>query len=693
MNYFVNGCIGISELHFTGNPANVTSRSNCFAGLTPGGIMYYDYNYDYSNLIPSLPEGWTAVPDLENIEVTSLIIEAEDISGTDEYTTINYVAVIKGTIPGTEELVENVTLAGQGISDYIGDNPSKEESREVEISFTFLGATATTTITQAARKGGSYTVNLNNQWRTSSVTNPNTSMYEGVYESHSNYNSNNSGASMYITIKDLETFQLYIRSYAESNYDYVMVSQLDQDITYSTSYSNTALIKAHTRGIQNSGTAISSYQLVEFTNIPAGEHTIEIIYRKDSSQHSGNDRGYVLIPKDQGGVLSLYDFTEVEYLQSTGTQWIDTGVAGANGVETKFQYMTSSISGADDTSIFGARDGNVNRFGLIVFYTSGYKFHAMPNGINRTADLNAHVFEHGSNCDWKVRYDGVDFAQDTSFTGAPSYNTYIFAERETSTTGSRKSTARVYYFKLYKNGALVRHMIPILDNNGTPCFFDKVSRTLFYNKGTGNFKYGLLEPVETPEMTELEYIESTGTQYINTGYNPNGYMKYEFQITNSSTTGCIFGAYNSSWTNGNGYYTNIVANSSQNNWFHYYSNTDTGVASSANETVTINRGSIQINGATATGVSNTTFNITYPTYIFGGNTTGKITQPTSFRLHYFKMYDNGVLVRDFIPALDAKNKPCLYDKITGLFFYNQGGGEFLYTLPTPEEPTEPEVTE
>jgi hypothetical protein len=99
--------------------------------------------------------------------------------------------------------------------------------------------------------GGSYTVNLNSQWEaTTAVPNPDSTLYDGVYRSASNYNVNNSVSIMYITIKDCNSFKMYIRSYAESNYDYVMVSQLDQTINGITSYSNTTLVKAHTRGNQ-----------------------------------------------------------------------------------------------------------------------------------------------------------------------------------------------------------------------------------------------------------------------------------------------------------------------------------------------------------------------------------------------------------------------------------------------------------
>ena len=104
---------------------------------------------------------------------------------------------------------------------------------------------------------------------------------------------------MYIDIFGYQSFKIYIRSYAESNYDYVMVSQLDQTIDGNTTYSNTTLVKAHTKGNPQSGTAISNYTLVEFTNIDKGEHTITIVYRKDSSGDVDDDRGYVLIPKNQ----------------------------------------------------------------------------------------------------------------------------------------------------------------------------------------------------------------------------------------------------------------------------------------------------------------------------------------------------------------------------------------------------------
>lgn len=141
-----------------------------------------------------------------------------------------------------------------------------------------------------------YTINLNNQWQSSSK-NPSSSKYT-AYQSFSNKGVNNTAAIMTIVITGYTNFKFYIRSYGQTNYDYVMVSQLDTDINNDTAYSNTTLVKAHTRGKATSGTALSNHTLVEYTNIDGGTHIITIVYKKNASSHNYDDRGYILIPKE-----------------------------------------------------------------------------------------------------------------------------------------------------------------------------------------------------------------------------------------------------------------------------------------------------------------------------------------------------------------------------------------------------------
>ena len=130
-----------------------------------------------------------------------------------------------------------------------------------------------------------FSVNLNNQWQDNDALDIDNL---DAYESFSNKGISESRAVMYIKINGYTNFYFYVRSDAESDYDYVIVSELDSNSQ-----------KFSTSGNQNSGTGLSSYTKVEYTNIPAGEHTITITYKKDVSIDSGEDRGYVLIPKNQ----------------------------------------------------------------------------------------------------------------------------------------------------------------------------------------------------------------------------------------------------------------------------------------------------------------------------------------------------------------------------------------------------------
>ena len=220
-------------------------------------------------------------------ECTSLTITADDVTGNDTTTTIYYTAVTNG-VEGWG-VNKSETITGTAISDEFPQNTSTTESIERTVSFTYLGQTATTTITQGPFVGKSYTISLNNAWRQStSVSNPSSSFYDGVYESYSNYNKDNGVATMYIDIDGYSEFSIYVRSDAESSYDYVTVSELD-----STSQ------KVSTSGKQNSGTALSNYTKVTYTGIDGGSHRIIVTYRKDGSVNEGTDRGYLIIPKNQ----------------------------------------------------------------------------------------------------------------------------------------------------------------------------------------------------------------------------------------------------------------------------------------------------------------------------------------------------------------------------------------------------------
>lgn len=137
------------------------------------------------------------------------------------------------------------------------------------------------------------TVDLRDEWQASSVA---VSGYT-VYESFSNFNVNNGVASMKVTIKNKPQFVLYINSYAESSWDYTIAWELDTEPAASSPGANSTGVKAHTKDNQvDPANGELAFTPVSYAN-DGGEHTIWITYRKDSSQHSNNDKGYVAIPE------------------------------------------------------------------------------------------------------------------------------------------------------------------------------------------------------------------------------------------------------------------------------------------------------------------------------------------------------------------------------------------------------------
>ena len=180
----------------------------------------------------------------------------------------------------------------------------------------------------------------------------------------------------------------------------------------------------------------------------------------------------------------------------------------------------------------------------------------------------------------------------------------------------------------------------------------------------------------------VEYLESTGTQYIDTEIKTNGDLKVlmDFEVSNTSNTQFYFGS--------------RIGVHQKSYTFLYYSNRFRSDYSNQADVYTGNiesisgfpRFKIDMN-KNITKIINNNYNITYTyssfesdlnIYLFAINQNGKAYSYSSIKLYSFKLYDNDTLVRDFIPVIDSNSKPCLFDKVSRECYYNQGTGEFLY---------------
>jgi hypothetical protein len=203
---------------------------------------------------------------------------------------------------------------------------------------------------------GTYSVDLNTQWGEDVSLNPDDVLYDGVYYSTTSYNVDEGMAFMYIDIDGYDYFHCYIRSHGETNYDFVVISNLDEDLsTYfygDLSDNNNSLLKASTKGNQQSDSALTKYTHVEYDNIGGGSHRICVGYIKDGSVNNGNDAGYVLIPTSQVKKIKVKKSALNKYVAVSldGFNEEYSYIEGDINAEYKCYESTNSAAGSDDDS-------------------------------------------------------------------------------------------------------------------------------------------------------------------------------------------------------------------------------------------------------------------------------------------------------------------------------------------------------
>lgn len=179
--------------------------------------------------------------------------------------------------------------------------------------------------------------------------------------------------------------------------------------------------------------------------------------------------------------------------------------------------------------------------------------------------------------------------------------------------------------------------------------------------------------------TELEYIESTGTQYIDTGIAVSPTIGYDtvfaFTATNHTTAETIIGgrvALQDSmiglmW-NSQGYL--------QFNYGNVYYNSDFTYGSDETHYVSDGK-NLYVNDELLKTASDSEWGKLYDLYLFAQNTAGSASQYAVGKMKYMKIYSSDILVRDFIPVLDSDGVACLFDKVTSTFFYSKGDSDFV----------------
>lgn len=186
---------------------------------------------------------------------------------------------------------------------------------------------------------------------------------------------------------------------------------------------------------------------------------------------------------------------------------------------------------------------------------------------------------------------------------------------------------------------------------------------------------------------ELEYIQSSGTQYINTEYRASCYTRIVVKVQSvqgSSSTAQYYqvtgakSAYHSTDA------IQLAVETKDDVFAIDYGNSSAGFiydASTEPHTLEIAYGEQKADGqviSTITGNFITSGLASYPLWIFDCNNHNYSERKSSIKLFNYRIYENDLLVMDLIPVkIKSNDVVCLYDMMNHKFYYNSGSGTFI----------------
>lgn len=213
----------------------------------------------------------------------------------------------------------------------------------------------------------------------------------------------------------------------------------------------------------------------------------------------------VAAKQKSGGLPNAY--TKLAYIESTGTQWIDTGLFPENGMDFEVTYYVTQKAFIDGMIVFGTRADtqfkNLYQFGI------GWGWNAYSVGYGSGGDVSFHKIAMPIEVEKKitVKFDSLlktvyineksfDLYLNGNFTD-PIYVIYLFCRNDFGNVGTNFLAGRIYNCKFTKSGKDVRNFVPVIRKaDNIVGMYDTVTKTFFTNQGTGEFIAGYEEVIE-----------------------------------------------------------------------------------------------------------------------------------------------------------------------------------------------------
>lgn len=181
-------------------------------------------------------------------------------------------------------------------------------------------------------------------------------------------------------------------------------------------------------------------------------------------------------------------YVRMDYIQSTGTQYIDTGIMPGSNMDTEMVFETGQVSG--DAALFGSYGPSLH------YWLNGYNNNAYIryNNYHPESEYKAHIMS-GKKLTLEIKRGSWILDNNVIFTDAGDfevgYTGYLFAANRAGTARWPHPSLKVYSFIQWKDGNKVIDLVPVYDTQtGKYGMWDNVGGRFLGNIGTGEFLGG-----------------------------------------------------------------------------------------------------------------------------------------------------------------------------------------------------------
>lgn len=227
------------------------------------------------------------------------------------------------------------------------------------------------------------------------------------------------------------------------------------------------------------------------------------------------------------------EYTQVDYIKSSGNQYIDTGVNADSNLSIKMNlssdyHIQQRHMGAikNDNGVYTRHHITLNDSTTTNYIASFTGRTNSAQNLLSTIDDNKHYL----NLDIYNKKVSVDEETPIDLTLQPfdtELNYWLFARNSNNSTNMSFAIMQIYDCKMYYSDVLVRDFIPCYRNSDNEVgLYDLVNKVFYTNQGTGVFTYGNIAPTPDAPIEMVSCGDRTKNLFDKNNANIiNGYIQ------------------------------------------------------------------------------------------------------------------------------------------------------------------------